>query len=78
MCVKAKGNPDLYVIAKKDEKEMSVYLANIFADGIYDGEIQLDKAYYDVKFINCQGTLDKDKITIKQLSPYSIAAFIVK
>ena len=78
MCVKAKGNPDLYIIAKKDEKEMSVYLANIFADGIYDGEIQLDKAYNDVKFINCQGTLDKDKITIKQLSPYSIAAFIVK
>lgn len=77
LCVKTMGNPDLYVIAKKDKDCMSVYLSNICPDSIHDGKITLDKKYKNAQFINCRGTLNGDEIIIEHIPAYSVAIFTV-
>ena len=57
---------------------MAVSLSNVFLDDIYDCEIQLDKEYSEIKFVNCSGKLVNDKVYISWIPPYGFAAFEVK
>ncbi len=75
VCVK---NPNLYIIASKNEKAMSVALANIFLDDIFEPVVQLDKEYSEIKFVNCTGELRGDKVYLSDIAPYGFAAFEVK
>lgn len=74
VCLK---NPFLYVMASKDENAMSVALFNIFEDEIIQPEIQLDRKYTSIKFVNCNGELIGDKVYLSEIAPYGIAAFEV-
>ncbi len=76
--VKILKNPDLYIQAAKNENSMSVLLINNFADEIIKPEIQLDRCYNKIKFVNCDGELVGDKVVFKDIQPYAIIAFEVK
>lgn len=72
------GNPDLYVMCKRDEKEMAVGLWNIFADEIVCPEIILDSSFDSIECINCTGKIESNKVTLTDIPPFSFAGFNVK
>jgi hypothetical protein len=72
------GNPHVYLMTAKKEGEMSVLLLNHFMDELIAPEIRLDRAYSEIRFVNCTGKLDGDKVILSDVMPYGIAAFCVK
>lgn len=72
------GNPDLYIMSKKDGSSMAVGLWNMFADEIFEPVVELDGEYTEIEFINCSGRLEQDKVILSDMTPYSFAGFIVK
>ena len=56
---------------------MSVSLSNVHLDDVFDAEIRLDRAYREIRFLNCSGKLDGDRVTIDHIPPYGFAAFEV-
>jgi len=72
------GNPDLYVICKRDENSMAVGLFNIFADGIISPEITLEGEYQSIECINCTGKIEGNKVTLTDIPPFAFAGFNVK
>ncbi len=70
--------PDLYVMCKENENGMAVALFNFFADSVEEPVIHLHKAYRNIRFLNCDGTLDGDKVTLSSpIAAYSFVAFEV-
>lgn len=57
---------------------MAVALANIFPDDIFSPEINLDREYSQIKFINCTGTLTGNKFILSDMHPYAFAKFEVE
>lgn len=55
------GNPDLYIISKKNDSAMAVGLFNMFADCIYKPVIELDNAYDDTEHYRYRGKHQGDK-----------------
>lgn len=72
------GNPDFYIMTKRDECSLSVGMWNIFADEVLNPVIELDEEYESVEFINCSGKLEKDKVYLSEIQPFAFAAFTVK
>ncbi len=68
----------LYILVAKDEKSMSVAVTNIFLDDIYDPEIILDREYSEIKFVNCTGRLEGNKVILSDIHPYDFVIFEVK
>ena len=71
------GHPSLYMQCKENEKAMAVGLWNFFADIAIDPVAKLDKAYKDIKFINCSGKLENDKVYLSDIAPFAFAGFVV-
>ena len=73
------GNPDLYILAKKDEDgAMAVGLWNFCIDWVYDPKITLDREYKEISFLNCSGSISGNVVTLSDLSPFGFCAFEVK
>lgn len=72
------GNPDLYLMCKVQDGAMAVGLWNCFADGIETPVITLDKEYSEIRFINCEGKLEGNQVTLSYMEPFSFGAFEVK
>ena len=51
--VACKGNPSLYLLAKREGNRMAVGMFNCFADAVLDPVIRLDRPYRSVKFVGC-------------------------
>ena len=73
-----KKHPNLYMIASKNENAMSVAIANIFPDEVFEPVVQLDKEYHEIKFLNCTGKLERDKVYLSDFAAYGFVAFEVK
>ena len=71
-------NPNLYVLTKKDENSLSVSLSNVHLDDVIEAEIRLDRAYESIRFVNCAGKLEGDRVIIDHIPPYGFAAFEVR
>lgn len=72
------GNPELYLLCKKDKDSMAVGLWNHFADEIIHPVITLDKEYRNVDFYNCNGTLEKNRVILSDpIAAYGFAFFTV-
>lgn len=70
--------PNLYLMCKGGDGKTAVALFNIFADSVDNGVITLDKEYSSIRFINCSGRLEGDKVILDSSIPaYSFAAFEV-
>jgi hypothetical protein len=73
-----KGNPELYVMCRKDEHTMSVALFNTFQDRVMHPVVMLDEVYTHAEGIGCEVSLDGNKVTItSKLPAYEMAAFRV-
>lgn len=72
------ANPDLYVMCKEKDGVLAVGLWNFFADSICEPVIKLNKVYDDIKFVNCDGTLSGDTVTLSKLGAFEFAFFEVK
>lgn len=73
-----KKNPHVYLMTSKKEKAMSVLVINHFMDELIAPEILLDQEYKSVRFVNCTGKLEGDKVILSEVMPYGIAAFEVE
>lgn len=71
------GNPDLYTLCKSESGKLSVGLWNFFPDEIEKPVITLNRPYRTVRFLNCQGELQGDTVTLSALPAYGFAAFEV-
>ena len=71
-------NPNLYLLAAKNEKAMSVLIINAFMDEVENPVIVLDKEYGKIKFVNCSGRLKENKIYLSEIPSYGFAAFEVE
>ena len=58
------GNPELYIMCKKDEESMSIALFNCFADRLFEPTVMLDESYARIECVGCEATLDGDRITL--------------
>ena len=73
------GNPDLYLICKKNEDSLSVALFNCFPDSVLSPRIKLHKAYSSISFVGCDGRLDGNTVYLNApLHAYQFAAFEVR
>lgn len=73
-------NPYLYIqSATGVDGSMAIALYNMNFDEIIDPVITLDKNYSEIRFLNCEGTLCENKVTLSgEIPPYSAAFFEVK
>ena len=51
---------------------------NIFPDTVINPVIEPDGEYDEIEFINCGGRLEKDKVYLSKIQPYSFAGFAVE
>lgn len=72
------GNPDCYMLCKENEHSKAVWIGNFFADECMNTTIVLDKAYREIKLINCNGRLDGNRVEIDSIAPYASLGFEVK
>lgn len=72
------GNPHLYTMAKRDEDSMTVGLWNFFVDPVTAPVVTLDREYKKIRFLNCEGTMTGNTVTLSELSPFGFAAFEVE
>ncbi len=69
--------PYLYMIAKGDEHEKSVFLMNAYEDSVISPEVFVGDGYVRVESCNCTAELIGDKVVLSDISPYGFAAFTV-
>jgi len=74
----SRKNPNLYILSSKNEEAMSVALANVSLDDVINTKIELDKAYSQIRFLNCTGRLEGDTVYLSDITPYGFCAFEVK
>ena len=60
---------------KQGENSMSVGLWNFFADIAISPVVELGKTYSDIRFINCNGRLENDKVYLDDIIPFSFVGF---
>ncbi len=80
--VSCKGNPDLYILAKKKDDKISVGLWNLSADKIYSPEVEFA---WNVEFIRAfspdgkaKANSSGNKVTLQYIEPFSSVIFEVK
>lgn len=71
--VKCTGNPDLYVLCKKNETSMAFGLWNFFADRIEQPVIELDREYKSVEFVGCSGTMKGNKLYLSPINAFEFS-----
>ncbi len=72
------GNPHLYMQCKADEKTLAVGLWNFCADPIFQPVVELGENYDKIEFINCDGKLCGNLVSLSEIAPYGFAAFVAK
>lgn len=70
---KCGGNPDLYILCRKDDSGMTVGLWNFFPDAVREPMIELDRIYKECEFVNCRGKLAGKTVRLSALQPYDFA-----
>jgi hypothetical protein len=72
------GNPELYVMCRKDEGAMSVALFNCFADPALNPVVQLDEQYSRIECLNCEAALQGNSVVLKgRLRAFEFCGFRV-
>ena len=71
------GCPEMYIQCKESNGKLAVGLWNFFADEAFDFTVELSKSYSNIKFLNCEGTLDGNKVKIKSIPAFGFGFFEV-
>lgn len=69
--------PFLYMIAKRNERAMSVYLMNAFEDGVFAPEVNVGEGYTRVESCGCTAVLSDGRVVLSDIAAYASAAFTV-
>lgn len=72
------GNPNLYNLCKRDDKELAVGLWNLHADIAFAPVVELDDTYSSIEFIGCKGELKGDKVILSDIAAFEFAGFTVR
>ena len=75
---KIQGHPQLYLLCKQDQGKLTVGLFNCHADRIFAPVITLDQTYSSADYLNTDGTLSGNTLTLSELGAYSFAAVCLK
>ena len=75
VCLK---HPNLYLLTSSDGRALSVALFNVHLDDVLSPVILLDRAYASIRFVNCKGRLEGDRVYLSDIPPYGVAAFEVQ
>ena len=70
--------PNLYTLASKGDGALSVALANVSLDDVFEPQIRLDTDYSEIRFVNCSGHLKGDTVYLTDIPAYGVCAFEVK
>ncbi len=71
-----KGNPELYLMCRRNEDSISVALFNCFADSITDCTVILDEAYDELECVGCEAKIDGRSVTLtSKLYGFTSATF---
>ena len=70
--------PEAMVLASSDGEAMAVAVLNICLDEICEPVIRLDKAYGQMRCVNCEGRLEGDVVQLSSVGPFGFAAFEVR
>lgn len=71
-------HPNMYVLASENDRAMSVLLLNVSPDDCEMPSLTLSKECKKIKFVNCDGNLNKNKVTLSDIPPYGFAAFEIE
>lgn len=69
-----KGNPDLYILTKKNGNKMTVGLWNFFPDKIYAPRVELNGSIKSFRTFGADGKAENNILTLSQIEPYGFAA----
>ncbi len=70
------GHPELYVLAKKDEKRLAVGLWNVFPDPIYTPTVYVDRVYAHVEGFRCEAEVNSNQVQLlTDVPPYGFVFF---
>lgn len=69
------GSPYLYLQCKRGDGGTSVGLWNFFADIAMTPVVELGEAYEKIRFINCNGRLEGDRVYLDDIPPFAFAGF---
>ena len=73
------GNPNVYLMAKKNEDSMTVGIWNFYADTVIEPLVELCDTYGSVKALyGGDAMLDGDKVKLSDIPAYGLALFEVK
>lgn len=72
------GNPDLYMMYKELDGKAAVGLWNFAADPVLRPCVELNRNYSKLTCINCEGTLEGDKVYLSKLHSNEFAGFAVE
>ena len=72
------GHPSLYMQTKEQDNCLAVGIWNFYADTALEPVVELGKDYSDIKFINCEGQLNGNKVYLNNISPFAFVGFEVK
>lgn len=75
LAVSCMGNPELYVISRKDETGLSVGLFNCFADEIVPAKVELAEAYGNVQWGIRQGILEGNTLSLPNIPAFGFDFF---
>lgn len=70
------GNPELFLMAEREEDSISIALLNCFADRALQPVVQLDREYSRIECLNCEASLEGDRLILQSpLHGFTFAAF---
>jgi len=76
--VKIDSNPDMYVMTKEKDGELTVGIWNFSFDTAFSPEVKLSEKYSKISYINTKGKFKKDKVILNDIIPFGFAGFTVK
>lgn len=67
--------PDAYLMVSRDQNEIAVGVWNVFEDAIDVPVIELCCAPKSIRFVNCTGEADGNRIGLSEILPFGFAGF---
>ncbi len=69
------GQPNLYILTAKDERETAVGLWNLFEDVMIAPHVTLSREPESVTFVNCTGRVEGRDVVLSDIDPFAFAGF---
>lgn len=74
-----KNEPWIYQICKRDNGEIAIFFENLWENGLFDFDVELDDKYSSVILYGINGYIDGKKLRVtSEVAPYGIFAAVLK